>query len=352
VPPPLPLPRAAAAVALGDVPIEDIPAVGADDDEPSQLAALLAMPTGEARRARKATLPPPPPQIFPIAEEVAQDLPQVAQPRPSAPGKMLAIAVGALVVLIVVLVFALRGEDGKQTVVQSAESPTGAAPESPPPPSVGESPTPVEKTVPAAADPAGAREAPVAEETTGSAAGSADEVDIEIELPDAVGSGAETPVAVTGAASATTPVATGAGSAITTATTATATIATPPVSKPRSTLSALLKGKEVVLEYDGRIGKNSAPASEQAAIAKARSAYATGTQRLNARDFDGALDSYRQALSHYPGYIGAYRGMGLAYERKGDKVNALKALRMYVSIVPNATDVAALRKRIDALSKR
>ena len=117
-------------------------------------------------------------------------------------------------------------------------------------------------------------------------------------------------------------------------------------------LKALFKGKEIVLEYDGRAAKSSAPASDQALIAKARASHAAGTQALNAGRYDEALEKYRQALAHYPGYVGAYRGMGLAYERKGEKTNALKALRFYVSIVPNANDVAALRKRIDALAKR
>jgi hypothetical protein len=315
------------------------------------------MPVGEERRARKATLPPPPPRDFPvIEEEVAQVLPHVGPARTSSRAmRTIALAVGAVVLVIVVVVLALGGGNDKKTTAAKAD----------------EAPAPTAETAPVV-DPSNGSDqvAVVAVEASGSAAGPIDDDAIEIALPDDEGSAAATPTTELGSGSATPtptttptpptptpptttttptpPTTTPTPQTTTTTTTATA----PQVAKPRTGFSALLKNKDVVLEYDGRAAKNGAPASEQAAISKARASYATGTQRLNAGDYDGALDNYRRALSSYPGYIGAYRGMGLAYDRKGDKSNALKALRMYVSVVPSANDVAALRKRIDALSKR
>jgi len=185
------------------------------------------------------------------------------------------------------------------------------------------SPTATEKTLHVTEPPRGSDQvAVVPHEPSGSAQPESDE--IEIETPPVTAS---------------------------TTATAEATTSPPKVSAFRTQLAALLKNKEIVLEYDGRIGTNSAPASDQPAIAKARASHAAGTQRLLAGDFNGALDNYRRALAQYPAYVGSYRGMGLAYERMGDKSNALKALRMYVSVAPLATDVPVLRKRIDALLK-
>jgi hypothetical protein len=87
-----------------------------------------------------------------------------------------------------------------------------------------------------------------------------------------------------------------------------------------------LGDKQVVLEYDtqAREGKAvvSAPQSDQAAIQKARSAYASGNQRLFAGDAGGAIKFYRQSLGFYPGYVAGYRGLGLAYAQQGDKGKA------------------------------
>jgi tetratricopeptide (TPR) repeat protein len=117
-----------------------------------------------------------------------------------------------------------------------------------------------------------------------------------------------------------------------------------------------LGGKQVVLEYDtqAREGKAvvSAPQSDQAAIQKARSAYASGNQRLFAGDAGGAIKFYRQSLGFYPGYVAGYRGLGLAYAQQGDKGKALQALRMYVASVPTAKDAALIRKRISSLQSK
>ena len=51
----------------------------------------------------------------------------------------------------------------------------------------------------------------------------------------------------------------------------------------------------------------------------------------------------------YPGYVGGYRGLGLAYAQLGDKARALQALKTYVAAVPGAKDVPLLKKRIARL---
>jgi hypothetical protein len=137
--------------------------------------------------------------------------------------------------------------------------------------------------------------------------------------------------------------------------------ATPPAPKPRTTRrtgasrGSTLGGKQVVLEYDSqaRDTKTAAPSSvgksDQSAITKARSAYASGNQRLFAGDPEGAIRFYRQALAYYPAYVAGYRGLGLAYAQQGNKAAAIQAFKTYVSSVPTAKDASLIRKRITSL---
>jgi regulator of sirC expression with transglutaminase-like and TPR domain len=120
----------------------------------------------------------------------------------------------------------------------------------------------------------------------------------------------------------------------------------PPVKK--------LGGKKLVIEYSGResevAARPAARAAEDPAIARARSAYLSGNQKLFAGDAEGAVRAYHQALGFYPGYVGGYRGLGLAYAQLGNTPKALDAFRTYVRTVPGARDVALIKKRIARLS--
>jgi len=123
--------------------------------------------------------------------------------------------------------------------------------------------------------------------------------------------------------------------------------------EPKKKTTPTLGGKQVVLEYDtqAREGKPvpNAAKDDQSAISKARTSYAAGNTRLFAGDADGAIKNYKQALGYYPGYVAAYRGLGLAYAQKGENAAAAKALRTYVGAAPGAKDAAIIRKRIQTL---
>jgi len=118
--------------------------------------------------------------------------------------------------------------------------------------------------------------------------------------------------------------------------------------------ASTLAGKQVVLEYDTQVREGTAaanaPSADRAAISRARTSYAAGNTRRFAGDADGAILNYRQALAYYPAYVAAYRGLGLAYAKKGDRANALEALRTYLRAAPNAKDAASIRKRVDTLA--
>jgi len=115
-----------------------------------------------------------------------------------------------------------------------------------------------------------------------------------------------------------------------------------------------LGGKKLVVEYVERASEVPAPslvaqAAEDPAVGRARRAYLSGNQKLFEGDADRAILSYRQALILYPGYVGGYRGLGLAYAQRGDTPKALEAFRTYVTAVPNAKDIILIRKRIARL---
>ncbi|HEY0479820.1 MAG TPA: tetratricopeptide repeat protein [Kofleriaceae bacterium] len=115
--------------------------------------------------------------------------------------------------------------------------------------------------------------------------------------------------------------------------------------------------KKLVVDYSSRPSDPAPPGlvaqtEEDPAIGKARGAYTTGNQKLFAGDLDGAIHSYHQALELYPGYVGGYRGLGLAYAQLGDTASALEALTTYIEAVPAARDAALIRKRIARLQAR
>ncbi len=106
--------------------------------------------------------------------------------------------------------------------------------------------------------------------------------------------------------------------------------------------------KPVVVDYDKK--PESSALDPDQSLAKARSIYAAGNQRLFAGDMGGAIAQYRQALAVYPTYAASYRGIGLAFAQQGNKPAALEAFKTYVKLAPMAKDIALIKKRIANLS--
>ncbi len=102
------------------------------------------------------------------------------------------------------------------------------------------------------------------------------------------------------------------------------------------------------MDYD-RAPRSSSLDSDRT-LAKARSIYADGNQRLFAGDTSGAIGQYRQALVAYPNYAASYRGIGLAYAQQANRPAALEAFKTYLRLAPTAKDVALIKKRIANLS--
>jgi regulator of sirC expression with transglutaminase-like and TPR domain len=109
--------------------------------------------------------------------------------------------------------------------------------------------------------------------------------------------------------------------------------------------------KKLIVDYQTHRDEAPVPSlvaqvSEDPAIARARTAYLLGNDKLFAGDATAAVEAYREALSVYPGYVGGYRGLGLAYAQLGQTKQALDALKAYVAAVPTAKDAPLIKKRI------
>lgn len=77
-----------------------------------------------------------------------------------------------------------------------------------------------------------------------------------------------------------------------------------------------------------------------------------GEYYMKKGNFDAAIDRFQDAARYKPGFAKPYRLMGEAYEKKGDKAEAVKAYRKYLEILPSAEDGPKIKKRIGKLSKQ
>jgi tetratricopeptide (TPR) repeat protein len=91
----------------------------------------------------------------------------------------------------------------------------------------------------------------------------------------------------------------------------------------------------------------SAPASK----GDPRETYARGNTLLFAGNGEAAVAAYREAVRLAPSDPIGYRGLGLAYEQQGDKPAALRALRKYLKLAPNAPDRQIIARRVELLSR-
>ena len=76
---------------------------------------------------------------------------------------------------------------------------------------------------------------------------------------------------------------------------------------------------------------------------------AAGTFYLKKGRYDAAIDRFEEALRYQPNLAKAYRLLGEAHEKKGNRAEALKAYEKYLEILPGATDAGKIRKRAGKL---
>jgi serine/threonine-protein kinase len=83
--------------------------------------------------------------------------------------------------------------------------------------------------------------------------------------------------------------------------------------------------------------------------ASARSLYKDGLGKYVAGDTGGAISRFQAAIVRDPRYAPAHRGLGMAYERKGERSRAARSFRTYLALAPSASDAGQIRARLAKL---
>ena len=76
-----------------------------------------------------------------------------------------------------------------------------------------------------------------------------------------------------------------------------------------------------------------------------------GEYYMKKGNYDAAIDRFQDAVRYKPGFARPYRLMGEAYEKKGEKAEAVKSYQTYLKLLPSAEDAAKVRKRIEKLAR-
>ena len=108
-------------------------------------------------------------------------------------------------------------------------------------------------------------------------------------------------------------------------------------------------GRKKAAPVSGEDHGTAASASPAAPTASLSQLYKEGAQLTLAGKLAEAQKKYIAALRISPGYAPALRGLGLVYEKSGQKAKAIKSLQAYLRLAPKAADAAAIRARIERL---
>ncbi len=76
-----------------------------------------------------------------------------------------------------------------------------------------------------------------------------------------------------------------------------------------------------------------------------------GNYYMKKGNYDAAIERFQEAARLKPNFARPYRLLGEAYEKKGDKAEAVKAYRKYLEILPAAEDAGKIHKRVEKLSR-
>jgi Flp pilus assembly protein TadD len=78
-------------------------------------------------------------------------------------------------------------------------------------------------------------------------------------------------------------------------------------------------------------------------------AYRVGLQQFARGDTSGALASLRTSLAGNPNYAPTWRGLGLVFEKLGEKDQARAAYKRYLQLAPGAGDAEQIKGRLERL---
>lgn len=81
----------------------------------------------------------------------------------------------------------------------------------------------------------------------------------------------------------------------------------------------------------------------------AEAAYRQGVQLFARGDTGSALQQMRASIASNPEYAPAWRGLGLVFEKMGEKDQARSAYKRYLKLAPSANDADQIRNRMERL---
>jgi Tfp pilus assembly protein PilF len=72
---------------------------------------------------------------------------------------------------------------------------------------------------------------------------------------------------------------------------------------------------------------------------------------LKKKNYDAAIERFKDAILNKPNFARAHLLLGETYEKKGDKKEAVTWYQKYLEILPTADNVPDIKKRIEKLNK-
>jgi Tfp pilus assembly protein PilF len=84
---------------------------------------------------------------------------------------------------------------------------------------------------------------------------------------------------------------------------------------------------------------------------KAEKNIEVGLFYLKKKNYDAAIERFKDAIRYKPNFARAHLLLGEAYEKKGDKQEAIAWYQKYLQILPSADDAEKTRKRIQKLTR-
>jgi tetratricopeptide (TPR) repeat protein len=76
-----------------------------------------------------------------------------------------------------------------------------------------------------------------------------------------------------------------------------------------------------------------------------------GRYYLKKGNYDAAIERFEEATRYKPRFAIPQRLLGEAYEKKGDKTQAVQAYQKYLEILPHASDADKIQKHIARLKR-
>ena len=72
---------------------------------------------------------------------------------------------------------------------------------------------------------------------------------------------------------------------------------------------------------------------------------------MRKKNYDAAIERFKESIRYKPNFALPHRLLGEAYEKKGEKGEALEFYKKYLQVQPSASDAGKIRKRIERLSR-